>query len=307
MKDKTLFSLLITGITISWATTQAWTGADHQQMLRQARTRLPLEMRLLFSQSGPSSLEEAWDRGAVKPDRELHDYANHVWHVEPDARGRRYGKAPAKVESEVRLLSLRVNAGIPLKQLAEDLGTASHYVADINNPLHTATDPKEKRIHSRYERNFERWGSKEWRFDGYDYHPTPAAWIKSAARRSNQHYQEILNSYQGEGFKKVAAVSAACYDQGINDIVDLFYNVYLRSGSQLYRYPQLRLGGPQFNINTATGEELSQIYYIDQRLANRLVRYRERHQGFRSLKETLNVKGMSRKRLQKIDFLLTLD
>ncbi len=309
MRDQTLrlflTCLFILSLTIRLS---GWTGSDHKLMLREALTRLPLEMRIIFfdnsENSSPFRLQ--FEAGAVKPDRVFHDTINHVWHVKIGKNGRRYGKAPRKIASEVYLLSRLAASPGRISDFAEELGIASHYLADINNPLHTGTHPLEKKMHSRFERNFQKHGIKAWQFDGYDYYPDITSWVKNSARWSWRYYDSFIQAYQKNGFPEVIESSRVCYEHGINDIIDLFYNVYVRCGSLLYQFPQITNSDYQIALNSASEKELSQIYYISPRLALRIVRYRQRHQGFSDLDELLKIKGVSKKKLRKIKLLLSL-
>ena len=275
-------------------------------MVSVARKYLPFEMRLVFQHSNVPA--ELWETGAVKPDRVFRDFRNHVWHVVPNKKGRHFGNAPGKIADEVKLISQMFADNKDLATIAEEMAIASHYLADINNPLHTGTHPAEKKIHSRFEKDFQRYGDKSWQFDGYNVHTKISTWIIETAKRGWSRYQQILTAYlEGGRFKDIKKVSQKCYNEGLNDIIDLFYNIYIRSGSQLYRYPQLQNSQIKIDVNQASSAELAELYYISPRLARRLIRFRNKRNGFKSLTEMLKVKGMSRKKLNKLNIFLTIN
>lgn len=54
------------------------------------------------------------------------------------------------------------------------------------------------------------------------------------------------------------------------------------------------------NINTATQAELEALPGIGPKIAERIIAYRERRGGFRSIDELLNVKGIGPKKFERI-------
>lgn len=55
----------------------------------------------------------------------------------------------------------------------------------------------------------------------------------------------------------------------------------------------------KININTATQEELAQLKGIGEKLANRIIEYREQHGPFEKLEDILKVKGLGEKFLEE--------
>lgn len=60
------------------------------------------------------------------------------------------------------------------------------------------------------------------------------------------------------------------------------------------------------NINTATKEQLMNLPGVGEVMAERIMIYRDEHEGFGSLDELKQVKGISTKKLEKLKPLLTL-
>ena len=54
------------------------------------------------------------------------------------------------------------------------------------------------------------------------------------------------------------------------------------------------------NVNTATAEQLTALPGVGPKLATRIVEYRQKSGGFKSVQELLNVQGIGEKNLQKI-------
>jgi competence protein ComEA len=56
----------------------------------------------------------------------------------------------------------------------------------------------------------------------------------------------------------------------------------------------------KININTASAEQLTALPGVGERLAGRIVEYRQKQGPFKSTQELLNVKGVGEKNFQKI-------
>lgn len=60
------------------------------------------------------------------------------------------------------------------------------------------------------------------------------------------------------------------------------------------------------NLNTASAEQLTALPGVGEKLAVRIVEYRQKAGGFKSIQELMNVKGVGEKNLAKIQAYLTL-
>jgi comEA protein len=60
------------------------------------------------------------------------------------------------------------------------------------------------------------------------------------------------------------------------------------------------------NINTANTTQLSALPGIGEKLATRIVEYRQKSGGFKSVQELMNVKGIGEKNLAKLEPHLTV-
>jgi competence protein ComEA len=60
------------------------------------------------------------------------------------------------------------------------------------------------------------------------------------------------------------------------------------------------------NINTATVEQLATLPGVGSRMAARIVEYRQKAGGFKSVHELMNVKGLGEKKVQRLEGSLTV-
>lgn len=61
------------------------------------------------------------------------------------------------------------------------------------------------------------------------------------------------------------------------------------------------------NINTATKEELIAIPGIGDKISDKIIIYREEHGGFKKIEDIMNVKGIKKKKFEKMKAYITVD
>jgi competence protein ComEA len=64
---------------------------------------------------------------------------------------------------------------------------------------------------------------------------------------------------------------------------------------------------PKVNINTATVEELAKLPGVGKSIAQRIVNHREKSGKFRTVEELLVIRGISRRKLEQLRPLITVD
>lgn len=64
---------------------------------------------------------------------------------------------------------------------------------------------------------------------------------------------------------------------------------------------------PPVNINTATVEELAKLPGVGRSIAQRIVNHREKSGKFRTVEELLVIRGISRKKLEQLRPLITVE
>ena len=61
------------------------------------------------------------------------------------------------------------------------------------------------------------------------------------------------------------------------------------------------------NINTATKEELMAIPGIGDKISDKIIIYREEHGGFKRIEDIMNVKGIKKKKFEKMKAYITVE
>jgi comEA protein len=60
------------------------------------------------------------------------------------------------------------------------------------------------------------------------------------------------------------------------------------------------------NINTASKEKLATLSGIGDKISDRIIKYREEHGGFKKIEEIMNVKGIGKKKFEKMKVYITV-
>lgn len=74
----------------------------------------------------------------------------------------------------------------------------------------------------------------------------------------------------------------------------------------LFLFAPVIYGAEKLDINKATKAELMKLPKIGEKLADRIIEYRETHGGFKSVEELMRIKGIGKKKFAEIKDLVTV-
>ncbi|MFK5894298.1 MAG: zinc dependent phospholipase C family protein [Pseudomonadota bacterium] len=225
----------------------AWNTLTHSQLSQIAFNHLPDDVR----ESIQAYLPDIY-RGAVAPDLYLQDWENHDLNI--------HGNETEQLAAITRITelyeSIKNNLSSSNRDLslaAYEMGLLSHYLADINQPLHTDELAQEDLLHSNYETDVLLW------FDnflftekGIRYRNDPKQMVIDSAEQANRFYYPIYSSYLNKvdstnnGFNNTQGITWINIQRAIEDIRDTWLTLLLQNDS------------PQKNIAISVNKK---IYY----------------------------------------------
>ena len=68
-----------------------------------------------------------------------------------------------------------------------------------------------------------------------------------------------------------------------------------------------KLNGVQININTAAKEQLIMLPGVGESTADKIILYRENHNGFRKIEDIMKIKGIGKKKFEKLKPYIKVD
>lgn len=197
-----------------------WSAKTHQKIVKEALYSLPKE----YQRKLIPYMEEMLN-GSVAPDRVYRDFDNHVFHVHGNK-----GKGPEKIRQKYLEIVNLIQEKRPWRLIAFELGVLSHYIADLNQPLHTDTSKKEDLFHSKYEKDAEVINPKlsnKLIFINY-----PMSYIIESVLKANSYYKIIEKAYLSEsGFSNVSKITQDQINKATYDVACYFYSA-LERGSK---------------------------------------------------------------------------
>ncbi|NHV98197.1 MAG: hypothetical protein HA496_00965 [Thaumarchaeota archaeon] len=183
-----------------------WAHETHRQIARDILQYLPSDLKNLLERNIAQYLE-----GAIAPDTQFKDFVNHVWHVDEN-----YGKAVDKIVEEVALIKNMIKQNASEDDIAFEFGVLSHYIMDLDNPLHTsAKDPNEDNYHSKFETYADSLLPIRYDFDGLTNVSDVRQRMVQTANAAYQYYDDISNFYRssssGSGAKYCGSKNSDVY------------------------------------------------------------------------------------------------
>jgi len=277
-------------ITILWmllwgaeAPLHAWSYHTHRKITADAVRLMPESFRREFSGQKSHFL-----KGSTDPDILVKDFMNHVYHPGGTAVGGYY-RIQQLFDKAVELIRTNQSAD----SIAYVLGLMSHYIADINQPLHTAgrdSDENESEYHSIFERDLNP-VLKELVLPKIEYRPVTSLEerVKAMAIEANRYYDDIGVAYRnGSGLASVRAMAEKQIAVSTQQVVDFWLGAYKAAGrvfSESALVSQAadsdencnsasqmtRSSSDVININTAKADDLAEFFNISAVKAQRIV------------------------------------
>ncbi len=272
MKKALLFAIMLAMLSSSL---YAWGYHTHRKLTAEAFRNMPEAFQTRFNSQKKSFL-----KGATDPDTMIKDFMNHIYYPDGSQTGGLY-RIQDLFNRSVELL----NSGISDEKTAYVMGLMSHYIADLNVPLHTAgseRDPDESSYHSNYEsdinhnlRNF------HFSFAGERHLSSIEERVKEMTTDALKHYDEIGASYRaGTDLAPLMAMTEKQLNAAVQNIVD-FWCAALRSAKfnlaptgasePDWNLTSNKKASEKININSASAVELAEFFNISAAKAQRIV------------------------------------
>jgi len=205
----------------------AWTPPARDRMLREAVRMMPESLRSLMTVHERHLLRGMQSPGTPE------DRPEHWQHPDGD-----YGNAAARAERDALRLVAAVDSHESFGEVIRRFGALAHWVADVNDPLHTADrDPALALYYADYQRFVEE-QIPRFRvvFEGYRADlltsEGPGAYLLASAVRSREYATAVRRSYDADGRRRSAeafderslafGVGSLSYSHAISDITRIW-------------------------------------------------------------------------------------
>jgi hypothetical protein len=221
----------------------AWTPASDQRIAQKGAALAPNDLRILIEK-----YSESYRQGLTRAEAEEGGEAHHYF------AATRSGKLRERIQSETAAAIKGLRARQPLPDVVERLGYLAHFVADANNPFHTANDdPRLEPSHVDFEEFFEtRMRRFPTVFYGLDSAFTPSSYFDRAISRASHFYPLMSEEYFRFGTRRTAAdfddrstafgVASVCYSHAVTDLVNLYFYIWRESGGDVRSANVMRQG-----------------------------------------------------------------
>lgn len=281
---KRLYIALFTALLLFLAAQQplsAWSYHTHRKITADAVRLMPESFRQEFSGHKSHFL-----KGSTDPDTMIKDFANHAYHPDGSHVDGLY-RVISIYDKAVELISKKESPD----KVAYLLGLLSHYVADLNQPLHTAgseRDPSESEYHSKFERDLNP-HLKDLVLPQLVYQPVDSAEkrVKEMTTEANRYYEQIYAAYRGgNGLPQVKEMADRQITASIQNVVDFWLGAYKDAGRTFTEAPvqafqadttawnlndNSKSGGEMININSAAPADMATFFNITPQKAQKIV------------------------------------
>ncbi|HNV68459.1 MAG TPA: helix-hairpin-helix domain-containing protein [Candidatus Ozemobacteraceae bacterium] len=333
--------LLLVLVLVPLMPALSWSGNTHRKIAADALSLMPSEFQERFG-----SYKKTLMNGAVDPDRLIKDFQNHVYHVHttrPDV----WQVAPDRLQELFQTITdlLHGKERLPVsgkalkaylkrsttelsrdEEIAYQLGLLSHYVADLNQPLHTDgadIDPVENEYHDLFERDVENQLSQ---ISLLPIRANPVSDLRQRtaemAKEANSGYRAIGEAYrQGNRAYDLTDLLQKQYSASVQQVIDFWLGVFAFASSPLstaltrapdlsvntisigHSSSQTRVYRARINLNTASQQELESLPEVGPKKARAIMAARP----FRSVYDLRRVKGFGQNLVDKLIDQVTID
>jgi DNA uptake protein ComE-like DNA-binding protein len=282
MRPRIFAFLICLALIINCSTAEAWSYHTHRKLTADAIRLMPEAFQNEFSAN-----KAAFLKGSTDPDTLIKDFTNHVYHPDGSMVDGLY-----RIQDLYTTATAMIRSGAEPEKTAYILGLMSHYIADLNQPLHTAgseRNPDESEFHTRYERDLNS-HLRELELPQANYRPVTSVEerVKEMTGIANRDYSAIEQAYQGgKGLSEVMEMSKRQLAASTCHIVDFWLGA-CREAGKTFNGPAPSLSadatnawnsdestapetGEQININSASAEQLAKFFNIELPKARRLV------------------------------------
>lgn len=282
MKNTILLLLIVTFICLSAPSASCWSYHTHRKITSDAVRLMPESFRNEFAGHKSHFL-----KGSTDPDTLIKDFINHVYH--PDgSQVQGFYRIQAIFNKAVEL----IRSNTAPEQIAYILGLMSHYIADLNQPLHTAgseRNPDESEFHTKYERDLNP-HLKDLNLPQISYQPVTdlERRVKEMTTTANREYDSIDQAYSnGTGLPAVMEMSQRQIAAATQNVVDFWLGAYREAGRNFSENASAALSldtsewnppdsnakseSEAININSASAEDLARFFNIAISKAQKIV------------------------------------